>query len=150
MWAVSREVLTREAGRKAIVILSDGGDNGSRHSLEEAIEQAQRGDVQVYSILYSLARMVGGGPGGRAGLRDAGETALRRLSEATGGRVFTVSPGLGLREIFARIGEDLRLQYELGYTPPAGLPPNTYHKLDLRMKDKKLVVQARKGFFAQP
>ncbi len=150
VWAVSREVLTREAGRKAIVILSDGGDNGSRHTLEEAIEQAQRGDVQVYSILYSLAGMVGGRSGARAGLPDPGEGALRRLSEATGGRVFTVSPGLGLREIFARIGEDLRLQYELGYTPPAGLPSNTYHKLDLRMKDKKLLVQARKGFFAQP
>ena len=61
-----------------------------------------------------------------------------------------MAPTLSLREIFAQIGEDLRLQYELGYTPPPNVQPNSYHKLELRAKDKKLLVQARKGFFAQP
>ncbi len=150
VYAVSREVLARESGRKAIVILSDGGDNGSRHSLAEAIEQAQRADVQVYSILYSLADMLGGQYGNRPLGPDPGITTLQKLSGTTGGRVFTVSRTMGLREIFAQIAQDLRLQYELGYTPPPGLQPNTYHKLDVRMKDKKLSVQARKGFFAQP
>ncbi len=75
---------------------------------------------------------------------------LKQLSESTGGRVFTVSRTLGLREIFAQISQDLRLQYELGYTPPADIKPNSYHKLELRAKDKRLIVQARKGFFARP
>jgi Ca-activated chloride channel family protein len=75
---------------------------------------------------------------------------LKRLSESTGGQVFTVSPGMSLRAIFAKIGEDLRLQYEVGYTPPADIAPGSYHRLELKAKDKRLMVQARKGFFAQP
>lgn len=153
VYAVAKNALAKEKGRKAMVILSDGGDNGSHHSIEEAIEQAQRGDVQVYSILYSEWGFAGGHgvPGVTGGAnQDPGRTALQRLSESTGGRVFQVSPSLSLREIFAQIGEDLRLQYELGYTPPPNVQPNSYHKLDLRAKDKKLSVQARKGFFAQP
>lgn len=151
VYAVAKGMLAKETGRKAMVILSDGGDNGSRRSLAEAIEQAQRGDVQVYSIVYSAWQGMnrpGSGYGGPA--MDPGQGALQKLSESTGGRVFTVSPGLSLREIYARISADLRLQYELGYTPPADLPPNSYHKLELKAKDRKLAVQARKGFFAQP
>ena len=81
---------------------------------------------------------------------DPGLRILQHLSESTGGRVFAVSPGTSLRSIYTRIAEDLRLQYELGYTPPPDLPPNSYHKLEVRLRDKHLAVQARKGFFAQP
>jgi len=156
VYSVAKDVLAKETGRKAMVILTDGGDNGSRRSLAEAIEQAQRGDVQIYSILYSLrneAAKFGVGPGGGAigpTTPDPGLQILQRLSEATGGRVFTVTPALGLREIFAQIGQDLRLQYALGYTPPADTQPNSYHKLELKTKNSKLTVQSRKGFFAQP
>jgi hypothetical protein len=52
-----------------------------------------------------------------------------------------------LRDIFSQIAEDLRLQYELGYKPGPGTPPSSYHKLELKAQDKKLTVQARKGFF---
>ncbi|HSY70570.1 MAG TPA: VWA domain-containing protein [Edaphobacter sp.] len=154
VYAVAKNVLAKETGRKAMVILTDGGDNGSRSSLADAIEQVQRGDVQVYSILYSLrneAAKFGVGPGGvGAGTPDPGMKILRDLSDATGGRVFTVSPTLSLREIYAQIGQDLRLQYALGYTPPADMQPNSYHKLELKAKNSKLTVQARKGFFAPP
>jgi VWFA-related protein len=144
VYVVAKDVLAKETGRKAMVILTDGGDNGSRRSLAEAIEQAQRGDVQIYSILYSAWEGFGGVE------KNPGLVTLESLSESTGGRVFTVTPTIGLREIFAQIGEDLRLQYELGYTPPADTRPNSYHKLELKAKDKKLTVQARKGFFAPP
>ena len=87
---------------------------------------------------------------GRAPAFDPGLGALEKLSESTGGRVFTVSHTKSLREIFAQIGEDLRLQYELGYKPPPTTQPNSYHKLELKAKDKKLMVQARKGFFESP
>jgi Ca-activated chloride channel family protein len=133
-----------------MVILSDGGDNGSRRSLTEAIEQAQRADVQVYSILYSMWKNLSGANTGRAPAVDPGRGALEKLSESTGGHVFTVSRTLSLREIFAQIADDLRLQYELGYTPPPDTQPNSYHKLELKAKDKKLTVQARKGFFQPP
>jgi VWFA-related protein len=145
VYVAAKNILANEKGRKAMVILSDGGDNGSRRSLAEAIEQAQRGDVQIYAILYS---MWDGGSGiGSHTAIDPGLGALQKLSESTGGRVFTVSRAMSLREIYAQIGEDLRLQYELGYKPPSETKPNTYHKLELKAKDKKLTVQARKGFF---
>jgi Ca-activated chloride channel family protein len=150
VYVIAKNVLAKETGRKAMVILTDGGDNGSHRSLEEAIEQAQRGDVQIYSILYSAWAGLSGSGGGRAVGGDPGLEALQKFSESTGGRVFTVSRTMGLRDIFAQIAEDLRLQYELGYTPPADTQPNSYHRLELKAKDKKLIVQARKGFFAQP
>lgn len=147
IYAVAKSVLAGEKGRKAMVILSDGGDNGSRRTLAEAIEQSQRADVQVYSVVYSMQSSLSATDTGRAPPFDAGLRALEELSEGTGGRVFTVSHKMSLREIFQQIGEDLRLQYELGYKPPPATQPNSYHKLELKAKDKKLVVQARKGFF---
>ena len=147
IFAVAKNDLASETGRKAMVILTDGGDNGSSKSLEQAIEQAQRADVQIYSILYSAWN---GFHGPASAARNEGLGILQRLSESTGGRVFSVSASQSLREIYAQIGNDLRLEYELGYTPPPDLPPNTYHKIEVKTRDKQLTVQARKGFFAQP
>ena len=148
VYVVAKSVLANEKGRKAMVILSDGGDNGSRRSLAEAIEQAQRGDVQIYAILYSM--WDGSSGTGSHTAIDPGLEALRKLSESTGGRVFTVSRAMSLRDIYSQIGDDLRLQYELGYKPPPDTKPDSYHKLELKAKDKKLTVQARKGFFEPP
>ena len=105
VYVIAKGVLAKEKGRKAMVILTDGGDNGSRTSLAEAIEQAQRGDVQIYSILYSAWEGFGGngGSGGRAVGGNPGLEALEKFSEDTGGRVFTVSRTMGLREIYAEI-----------------------------------------------
>ena len=86
----------------------------------------------IYSVYYSN----GGGD----------LNVLKDLSKATGGRVFTVSPTLSLQQIYADIAADLRLEYEIGYAPP-DLRPNRYHKIDLTAKDKKLIVQAREGYF---
>jgi Ca-activated chloride channel family protein len=150
IYAVANKVLASETGRKAMVILSDGGDNGSHHTLAEAIEQAQRADVQIYSVLYSLQKNLDAVNVGRAPTFDPGVEALQKLSDSTGGRVFTVSRTMSLREIFTAIGDDLRLQYELGYKPPPDTRANSYHKLELKAKDKKVTVQARKGFFEPP
>jgi Ca-activated chloride channel family protein len=150
IYVIAKNVLANETGRKAMVILSDGGDNGSHRTLTEAIEQAQRADVQIYSVLYSLRNSASASDIGRAPAFDPGLEALQKLSESTGGHVFTVSRTMSLREIFALIGQDLRLQYELGYKPPKDTQPNSYHKLELKAKDKKLTVQARKGFFEPP
>jgi Ca-activated chloride channel family protein len=150
VYLVAKDALANETGRKAMVILSDGGDNGSRRTLAEAIEQAQRGDVQVYSILYSLWDDLNNSTPGHVPTADPGLVALQKLSESTGGHVFTVSRKLSLRDIFAQISQDLRYQYELGYRPPRDTSPNSYHKLELKTKEKKLMVQARKEFFAPP
>jgi Ca-activated chloride channel homolog len=129
---VSKIEFTNQLGRRAMVILTDGGDNGSQLTQKKAIEEAQRADIMIYSVYYSN----GGG--------DIG--VLKDLSKATGGRVFTVSPTMPLQQIYAEIAADMRIQYEIGYRPPDS-KPNKYHKIDLKTTDKKLIVQAREGYF---
>ena len=151
---VSRDILAKEKGRKAIILLTDGGENASRASLEQAIAAAQRANVPVYAILYSA--FDGGVPlnyGVNAMSKlsgDPGSTLLKKLTESTGGRVYTVAHNMPLKKIYDAIGNDLRTQYELGYTPPPDLQPNSFHKLEVRARDKKLTVQARNGFYVQP
>jgi Ca-activated chloride channel family protein len=124
--------LSTQLGRKAMVILTDGGDNGSHFHQKDAIREAQRAGIMVYTIYYSQ----GGGD----------ENGLEQISRATGGREFAVSEKMKLTDIYAAIAADLRQCYELGYTPP-DLRPNRYHKIDLATTDKKLAVQAREGYY---
>jgi Ca-activated chloride channel family protein len=151
---VSHDILAKEKGRKAIILLTDGGENASRATLDQAIAASQRANVPVYAILYSA--FAGGVPlnygvGAIAKLAgDPGEALLKKLTESTGGRVYTVAHGMPLKKIYEAIGNDLRTQYELGYTPPPDLQPNSFHKLEVKAKDKKLTVQARNGFYVQP
>lgn len=130
--AVSHIELSNQPGRRAMVILTDGGDNGSHFNEKKAIEEAQRADITIYSVFYSS----GGG----------NIDTLNKLSKATGGRVFTVTAQMTLDQIYAAIAADMRLQYQLGYRPPDSRP-NKYHKIDVAMRDKQLLVQAREGYF---
>lgn len=155
IYATAKNILAAQTGRKAMVILTDGCDFGSRNSEAQAIEQAERAEVQIYSILYSTFTGTNSSNGFSCdgltrGMGNPGLHVLQDLSSSTGGRVFSVAQNLPLREIFAQIGEQLRLEYELGYTPSAEIKPNSYHKLELKVKDRKLAVQARKGYFAPP
>ncbi len=151
VYATSRS-LAKEQGRKAIILLTDGGDNGSHVTLDQAIEQAQRANVPVYAVLYSAWAGFSSLNSGLGGLKggDPGQALLKKLAESTGGHVYTVVPGMTLKKIYEAIENDLRTQYQIGYIPPPDLQPNSFHKLDLRTKDKKLVVQARTGFYVQP
>lgn len=146
-----KQLLSRERGRKAIVLLTDGGDNGSRYKLEQAIEEAQRGNVSVYAVEYSawsdLSELA---PVRTAPQRDPGAALLKKVAESTGGHVYTVTRSTPLRQIYQQIASDLHTAYELGYNPPAEMKPNSFHKLEVRMKDRKLVAQARTGFYIQP
>jgi Ca-activated chloride channel family protein len=153
IYAVSKLTLAKQTGRKAIVVLSDGGDNGSRISLEDAIHEAQQFNVQIYCIDYSIfnyAMDLNHSLGGvHAGGVDKGEEILKKLAEQTGGRMYNVGK-MNLRTIYEQIGRDLRTQYELGYTPPPDLKPGSFHRLELRTRDKKQMVQARNGFTFEP
>ncbi len=150
--AASHAVLGKERGRRALVILTDGVDNGSRSTLESAIAAAQRADVVVYSVLYSMEegsqypRM--GGPRRPQVGQVSGSSVLKQISSATGGRVFDVSRATPLASIYESIEEDLRLQYQIGYTPPESAP-GAYHKVELKVQGaKKMTVEARKGFYS--
>jgi VWFA-related protein len=155
----SDELMSKQQGRKALIILSDGVDHGSRETMAEAIATAQRADTIIYSILFAdeeenYSRPGGFGMGGHGGgrypqqeQRPDGKKILEQISKETGGRMFKVTKKETVDAIYAEIEEDLRNQYSLAYTPDKG---NTvgYHKIHLVVgKQKDLVIQARDGYY---
>ena len=142
---------TARPGRRAIVILTDGEDNGSIKKRDEAAECAQRANITVYTALYTTRD-----PGPLENddprvevppyIHLMGRTVMERISRATGGRVFVVSKKLPIERIYAQIQEDLRRQYRIGYTPPPSAPGNS-HVLELKPRDKRFKIQARVGYY---
>ncbi len=175
VFLASDELMKKQPGRKAVIVLSDGVDMGSKESLEAAIESAQRANTIVYSILFKDDEAYGngggfgrtgisipgmgvpgmgrggmGGPGGRGGRRYPEEHAdgkkiLERISRETGGRMFEVSKKEPVNQIYSQIQEELRNQYSLGYTPNPVEPG--YHKIQVTASGKDLIVQARDGYY---
>lgn len=166
IFLASDELMSKQQGRKALIILSDGVDHGSKETMAEAIATAQRADTIIYSILFAdedenNSRPGGFGMGGRGGgmgggrgggrypqqERPDGKKILEQISRETGGQLFKASKKETLDKIYAEIDEDLRNQYSLAYTPDKG---NTvgYHKIHLAVgKQKDLVIQARDGHY---
>jgi VWFA-related protein len=162
------EVLRKQRGRKAVIVLSDGVDNASKTSLTGAIEAAQRSDTIVYSILFADEQGHGGGGGGglppifgpgggrRGGggrrmpqqERPDGNKILERISKETGGTLFEVSKKHPLEDIYSRIEEELRSQYSLGYTSDRTDSGTGYRRIQVAVKQKGLTVQARDGYYA--
>lgn len=157
------ELMLKQQGRKAVIILSDGVDTGSKVSLNDAIEAAQRADTIVYSILFSDESAYGGGfaigfPGGMGGRGGRwpmpqmdhadGKKVLQQLSRETGGRFFEVSRKHPIDEIYASIQEELRNQYNIGYSSDKPYD-GAYRKIALKAKSKDLTVQAREGYYAR-
>ena len=143
IYLAAGEKLKGEVGRKAIVVITDGVDQGSRVKIEQAVEAAQKADAVIYSIDYTDAGFYGMFGGG-----GFGESSLRKMSDETGGHVFKVDRRLTLQEVFRQLQEEMRSQYSIGYTPANGLKDGSYRKLDIRTSDKTLKVQARKGYYA--
>jgi VWFA-related protein len=144
----SEELMRRQTGRKALVILTDGVDTASMVSLEEGVEAAQRSDTLVYSVLFEDPDAYGGGFGRFGGWGPNGEAALDEISHQTGGRLLSVSKKRTLEQVFASIEEELRSMYSLGYTPDRESEKTTYHKIRLTTKYKDMVVQTREGYYA--
>lgn len=147
----SDEIMRHQEGRKAVILLTDGVDHGSVESIYTAIEEAQRADTLIYSIMFEGEEAGGGfGPFGRVGSMDMGADGykvLQKMSRETGGGFFEVSRKTGINAIYKRIEEELRSQYSIGYTPD--LPPDGYafRTISLKTKRKDLVVQARQGYY---
>jgi len=175
IYLAANELMKKQPGRKAVIVLTDGVDRGSKETLESAIESAQRADTVVYTILFkdkeeNQSRGGFSGPGmGRGGMggggrhgggqrypqesRPDGKKILERISSETGGRFFEVSKKETTDDIYTAIQEELRGQYSLGYTPEktdAAAPASGYHKILLRTKQKDLAVQTREGYYAEP
>lgn len=142
VYLAAGEKLTGEVGRKALVLITDGVDQGSRISRDKAIEAAQRADAVVYSIYYVDPGAYGYGFG------HPGDGDLRRISEQTGGREFRVDRKHTLPDVFKELQDEMRSQYAIGYTPTNPAKDGTFRKVELRTKDKNLKVQARAGYYA--
>jgi VWFA-related protein len=165
VFLASDEVLKKQSGRKAVIVLSDGVDNASKTSLTGAVEAAQRTDTLVYSILFADEPQQGlingpvfGGPGmgrgrGRSRMpqesRPDGKKVLERISKETGGAFFEVSKKHPIDEIYRRIDEELRSQYSLGYTSDRTSAGAGYRKIHVTAKPKGMVVQTRDGYYAR-
>jgi VWFA-related protein len=162
----SDEEMKKQKGRKALILLTDGDDHGSRVALAESIEAAQRTDTLVYSIYFvdqeqsnfnpsfggpGMGRRGGGGGGRGRGpqqmARGDGKKVLQRISKETGGAFFEVSKKMPIEKIYEQIEEELRSQYSLGYTPDKS-DGSGFRKIKVTAKGKGLVVQARDGYYA--
>jgi VWFA-related protein len=166
IYLASDELMNKQQGRKALIILSDGVDRGSKETLNEAIESAQRADTVIYSILFKDEEGYGGYPPGMMGgprgpygggghhgggrypqeERPDGKKILEQISKATGGQLYQESKKETVDKIYAEIEEELRNQYSIGYTPDKDTGPG-YHKIQLATKNKDLTVQARDGYY---
>ena len=144
MLKASREIMQKQTGRKALIVLTDGVDTGSDATIMDAIEAAQRADTLIYSILFSDEGYYGifsGGADGRA--------VLMRMSRETGGGFFEVSKKQSLDGIFAQIQEELRSQYNIGYESDQPVSVSEWRKLQVTTHRKGLAVQARGRYWAQ-
>jgi VWFA-related protein len=130
------EKLTSEAGRKAIVIVTDAQDEGSKVKLDEAIEAAQRTDTVIHILLVVDPRY-----GGNASVGH-------KLAEETGGRMIFVRSEKKLMEAFDEISEELRSQYTLGYYPSNATHDGKFRKVKVETNNHDLKVLARKGYYA--
>jgi Ca-activated chloride channel family protein len=128
----------RHKFRRAIVIVSDGDDNQSRVTRDQALEMAQKADVVVYAISTNISR-----------IDSDGDKVLRYLTSETGGRAFFPFKVEDLEQSFENIANELRHQYNIFYRPEPLKADGLYHNVELRVKGRKdLVVRARKGYYA--
>jgi len=158
----SDELMAKQKGRKAVVLLSDGMDNGSKVTLDDATRAALRADTLVYTILFTDTQsfgypggfgggrrrggMGGGYPRGGGANRPDGKKILERIAQETGGPSFEASKKEQFDKVYASIQEDLRNQYNIGYTstnPERG----GYRRIHLTTTKKDQRVQTREGYY---
>jgi len=140
----SIQVMRAQQGRKAFIVLTDGMDEGSSVTLQDAIEAAQRANTLVYSILFSDASYYGGG-----GFGLSGKGVLQRLSRETGAGFYEVSKAQSVEQVFQAIEQELRSQYSLGFVSDQPVTTSGFRKIRLTSKQKGLIVQATDRYYAE-
>ncbi len=143
VYLASNEKLNQETGRKAMILLTDGEDEGSDHRIQDAIAAAQKSNALVYVILIADRGFYGG-------FGYSGYSAMKKLTDETGGRLIDVgNNGKKLEAAFQQIEDELRTQYVASYTPLNTKLDGTFRHLGLTCGDG-MKVQVRKGYFAVP
>ncbi len=140
----SKDKLSMTTGRKALILLTDGEDEGSITKPDQAIEAAQKANAIIYVILIADRGFYNGYTFGYTGAAQ-----MRKIADATGGRVIDVgNNGRKLQDAFDEIERELRTQYLASYTPTNNKTDGTYRKVKIVCKGDGLKVQARKGYYA--
>jgi len=134
VYLAADEVLSKQVGRKAMIILTDGDDVGSKLRLKDAIEAAQRADTVAYVLLITDPRY------------PSNYGDMSKLAEQTGGRIITVSHPDKLDKAFAEIAAELRSQYTLGFSSTNPTNDGKFRRLEVKSRDG-YKIQARKGYY---
>src|ERR1017187_10010064 len=144
VYLASNEKLNQETGRKAMIILTDGEDEGSRIKINDAVAAAQKSNAIIYVILIADTGFYG-----NFGFGYSGYSAAKKMSEETGGRVINVgNNGKKLEDAFQQIQDELRTQYVASYTPSNAKLDGTFRHIGVECRGDGLKVQVRKGYFA--
>jgi VWFA-related protein len=141
VYLASHDELAHEVGRKAMILLTDGEDQGSQLRIKDAIEAAQKADSICYVLLIADRGFYGG-------FGYSGDSEMKKLANETGGRVIEVGNKIDkLKEGFDQIAKELRSQYNLGYTPTNATQDGTFRKIEIRSK-QGYKIQTRSGYYA--
>ena len=146
VYVASADQLRGQVGRKVLVLITDGEDQGSKYDIKKAIEAAQKADAVIYGMYYVDRQFYS--RGGISFGSSMGEGALRRLSEETGGRIFHIDRKNTLEDAFKQLQDEMRSQYAIGYTPTNPNKDGTFRKIDIRASNHEWKVQARRGYYA--
>ncbi|MFZ0284057.1 MAG: VWA domain-containing protein, partial [Terriglobales bacterium] len=142
VYLAAHDELAQQVGRKAMILLTDGEDEGSKLKIQDAIEAAQKSDAICYVLL--IADRGGAWMG-------FGSGEMNKLTKETGGRVIEVGNKFDkLKEGFDQIARELRSQYSIGYTPTNGKLDGSFRKIEIRANDKNYKIQSRAGYYAVP
>ncbi len=150
VYLASDEIMKKQTGRKALILLTDGEDRGSKISLAEAISSCERAETLAYSVRIAddeSASMRGFGGHGRGIERTDGKKILQQISHSTGGAYFEVSKKKSVDQIYSQIEEELRNQYSLGYSSDRPASDAGFRKIAVTVDRKGLVVQSRDGYY---
>jgi len=144
VYLASHDELAQQVGRKAMILLTDGQDQGSQLKIKDAIEAAQKSDSIVYVLLCADRGFYGFGG-------YSGESDMKKLAQETGGRIIDVGNKLDkLKEGFNQIANELRSQYNIGYTPINTALDGTFRKVEIKASNKDCKIQSRNGYYAVP
>jgi VWFA-related protein len=138
------KMLSKETGerRKLIILISDGDDTASKLSQTESIEMAQRHDVTIYAISTNRTQDT------KSREKTQGDAVIQKMVDETGGKAYFPLKLDDLAVDFQKIGEELRSQYVIAYTPTNANLDGTYREVRVEMADKKYKARTRRGYFA--
>jgi len=143
VYLAAHDQMSQQVDRKAMILLTDGEDQGSRYRIRDAIEAAQKSDTIVYVLLCADRNAYFS-----MGIGYSGDSDMKKLTEQTGGRVIEVGNKTDkLKAAFEQISQELRSQYSVGYTSTNPLKDGKFRKIEIHSKDGSK-IQSRSGYFA--